>query len=249
MNPAFALSNSGNITVAPGATTGNSSIVSVTGSGGFAGAVALTCAVTPAAASDPAVCSLSAASVTISGATAQTSTLTITTTAATTARVDPKAGGVGWYATAGATLACVLLCGIPGRRRGWQSLFGMLILLACMSTLLVSCGGGGGGGGSSSTSNPGTTAGTYTVTVTGTSGSTAETSYCHSHRELKRLPFGVLLAGGGWMRCSLWYLDRDVLQGEPEFFKRAGHAIEGTSTRPRGQDGAVFSPSIAEGRR
>jgi hypothetical protein len=136
----------------------------------------LTCAVTPVAASDAAGCSLSAASVTISGATAQTSTLTITTTAATTARVDPKAGGVGWYATAGATLACVLFCGIPVRRRGWGSLFGMLILLACMSTLLVSCGGGGGGGGGGSPSNPGTTAGAYTVTITGTSGSTTKTT-------------------------------------------------------------------------
>jgi hypothetical protein len=174
-NPAFALSNSGNITVAPGATTGNSSMISVTGSGGFGGAVALTCTVTPVAASDPAGCSFSAASVTISGATAQTSTLTITTTAATTARVDPKAGGVGWYTAAGATLACVLFCGIPARRRGWRSVFGMLILLACISSLLVSCGGGGGGGGSTP-SNPGTTAGAYTVTITGTSGSSTKTT-------------------------------------------------------------------------
>jgi trimeric autotransporter adhesin len=174
-NPAFALSNSGNITVAPGAATGNSSMISVTGSGGFGGAVALACAVTPVAASDPAGCSLSPASVTISGATAQTSTLTITTTAATTAQVDPKAGGVGWYATAGATLACVLFCGIPARRRGWRSVFGMFILLACMSSLLVSCGGGSGGGGSTP-SNPGTTAGAYTVTITGTSGATTKTT-------------------------------------------------------------------------
>jgi Bacterial Ig-like domain (group 3)/FG-GAP-like repeat/FG-GAP repeat len=174
-NPAFALSNSGNITVVPGAAIGNSSVISVTGSGGFGGAVALTCALTPVAASDPAACSLSPASVTISGAPAQTSTLTITTTAATTAVVDPKAGGVGWYTAAGATLACVLFCGIPGRRRGWRSVFGMLILLACMSSLLVSCGGGSGGGGSTP-SNPGTTAGAYTVTITGTSGSTAKST-------------------------------------------------------------------------
>ena len=174
-NPAFALSNSGSITEAPGAATGNSSMISVTGSGGFSGAVALTCAVTPAAASDPAACSLSPASVTISGATAQTSTLTVTTTAATTAQLDPKAGGVGWYTAAGATLACVLFCGIPGRRRGWRSVFGMLILMACMSGLLVGCGGGGGGGGSTP-SNPGTTAGAYSVTITGTSGSTTKTT-------------------------------------------------------------------------
>jgi hypothetical protein len=131
--------------------------------------------VTPVATSDPAGCSLAPASVTISGATAQSSTLTITTTAATTAGVDPKASGLGWYATGSATLACVLLCGIPARRRGWRSVFGMLILLACISSLLVSCGGGGGGGGSTP-SNPGTTAGAYTVTITGTSGSSTKTT-------------------------------------------------------------------------
>jgi Bacterial Ig-like domain (group 3)/FG-GAP-like repeat len=187
VNPSFALSNSGNITVAPGATSGNTSKISVAGSGGFSAAVALTCAVTPVAASDPAACSLSPTSVTISGATTQTSTLTITTTAAAASsqRVDPKSGGVPWYAAAGATLACVLLCGIPVRRRGWQNLLGMLILLACLATVLTGCGGGGsssgggnssGGGGGSSTGNPGTTAATYTVTVTGTSGTTVETS-------------------------------------------------------------------------
>jgi Bacterial Ig-like domain (group 3)/FG-GAP-like repeat len=183
--PGFALSSSGNITESPGATTGNGSTISVTGSGGFAGAVALTCSVSPAAASDPATCSVSPASVTISGATAQTSTLTVVTTAATSAAlVHPKAGGVPWYAAAGATLACVLFFGIPARRRGWQTLLGMLILLVFASTFLVGCGGGGGGsggsggssGGGSTPANPGTTAGAYKVTVTGTSGSIVETA-------------------------------------------------------------------------
>ena len=185
--PGFALSSSGSITVSPGATTGNGSTISVTGSGGFAGAVALSCAVSPAAASDAATCSVSPASVTISGATAQTSTLTVVTTAATSAAlVHPKTGGVPWYAAAGATLACVLFLGVPGRRRGRQTLLGMLILLVFVSTFLVGCGGGSGGstgsggtGGSGSgggtPANPGTTAGAYTVTVTGTSGSIVKT--------------------------------------------------------------------------
>jgi Bacterial Ig-like domain (group 3)/FG-GAP-like repeat len=177
VNPSFALSNTGNITASPGATSGNTSTIGVTGSGGFGGAVALTCAVSPVAASDPATCSLSPASVTISGTTAQTSTLTVTTTAAASAqRVDPKAGGTRWYATAGATLACILFFGIPAHRRSWRSLLGMLILLTCMSTMLVSCGGGGGGGGGSTPADPGTTAGAYTVTVTGTAGSNIKTT-------------------------------------------------------------------------
>jgi hypothetical protein len=181
--PGFALSSSGNIAVSPGATTGTGSTISVTGSGGFAGAVALTCAVSPAAASDPATCSLSPASVTISGATAQTSALTVVTTAASSAAlVRPKAGGVPWYAAAGAALACVLFFGIPVRRRSWQTLLGMLILLASVSAFVVGCGGnrgsggtGGSGGGGSTPANPGTTAGPYKVTVTGTSGSIVET--------------------------------------------------------------------------
>ncbi len=173
VNPSFALSNSGNVTVSPGATTGNTSTISVTGAGGFNAAVALTCAVSPVATSDPATCTLSPTSVTVSGATAQTSTLTITSTAAVSAeRVDPKPGRAPWYAAV--TLACVLLCGIPARRRRWQSLLGMALLLASLATVLAGCGGGGGGGGN--TGNPGTTPGTYTVTITGTSGSTPETT-------------------------------------------------------------------------
>jgi trimeric autotransporter adhesin len=175
--PSFALSNSGNITVSPGATTGNGATISVTGSGGFSGAVALTCVVTPAAASDPATCSVSPASVTISGTTAQTATLTVSTTAATTASLGGR-----WYAT-GAGLACLLCFGLPGRRRAWQGLLGMVALMIFAATFLVSCGGGssGGGGGStagggSTTSNPGTTAGTYSVTITGTSASTSKTT-------------------------------------------------------------------------
>ena len=65
-------------------------------------------------------------------------------------------------------------------------IIGMLILLVFVSTFLVGCGGGSGGstgsggtGGSGSgggtPANPGTTAGAYTVTVTGTSGSIVKT--------------------------------------------------------------------------
>jgi hypothetical protein len=182
--PGFALSNGGNIAVSPGATTANTSTITVTPSGGFTGAVALTCAIAPAAANDPATCALSPASVTIAGTTAGTSTLTLTTTAATTAALTrPKPGSSRWYAAGGASLACVLLLVIPARRRHVRTMLGLIVLFACLAVGIVSCGGGGGGGGSSGgggggggTSNPGTTAGTYTVTVTGTAGSTTETT-------------------------------------------------------------------------
>ena len=52
------------------------------------------------------------------------------------------------------------------RRRRVPLLAGAVLLAA----LAMSCGGGGGGGGGTTTS-PGTPKGTYTLTVTGTSGS------------------------------------------------------------------------------
>jgi hypothetical protein len=67
----------------------------------------------------------------------------------------------------------MLLFGIPARRRSWRAMLGMLALLSTLAGGLLACGGGGGGGGG--TSNPGTTPGTYTVTVTGTSGTTIAT--------------------------------------------------------------------------
>jgi len=81
--PAIAITGA-NITVVAGAS--GTSTISVTPSGGFTGAVALTCAVTgPAGATSIPTCSLTPPSVTIAGTAASTSTLTVTTTATTTA--------------------------------------------------------------------------------------------------------------------------------------------------------------------
>lgn len=83
----FSLSNSGAISVSPGASTGNTATITVTPSSSFTGSVALTCAVTTSV-SNPVstpTCGLSPTSVSISGTTAETSTLTATTTSTTTA--------------------------------------------------------------------------------------------------------------------------------------------------------------------
>jgi uncharacterized protein YceK len=69
-------------------------------------------------------------------------------------------------------LAGVLLIGIPGRRSKRHSILGSLILIAALGTL------SGCGGGKSSTISkpiPGTTAGTYTYTVSGTGSDSAAT--------------------------------------------------------------------------
>jgi uncharacterized membrane protein YgcG len=103
--------------------------------------------------------------------------MTVTTTAATTgALVRPalRGNGRGLMGAGSAVLALLVLLGIPARRRGWQAMLGAFVLLAAIGSL-AACGGGGssgsGGGGSrggGGTSIPGTTAGTYTFTVTGT---------------------------------------------------------------------------------
>jgi hypothetical protein len=170
----FAMSSSGAISLSAGATSGNTSTISVTPANGFTGAVALTCAVaSPTGANKPATCSISPASVTISGTTPQTAALTVTTSA--TALNEPLK--LFWPSTGGAVLA-LLFFGIPKRRRNWLAMLGLLVLF--ISGVAIGCGGGGsssssgsggtGGGGTT----PGTTSGAYSVTVTGTSGSVTQ---------------------------------------------------------------------------
>lgn len=167
------------VIVASGATTGNTSTITLTPVSGFTGTVNLSCAITPTAASDPATCSLSPASVAISGTIAQSATLTVNSTAPTTCSstlVHPKLPGEPWYAAGGATLAFLLLIGIPAWRRNWRTMLGILALFVILSGGVLACGGGGGGGGNNCTPNSGTTAGTYTITVTGTSGTLTVTN-------------------------------------------------------------------------
>jgi len=164
----FALSNSGGITVAPGATSANTSTITITPAGGFTGMVSLSCSIAPTAATDPATCSIPA-SVSVSGVT--TAALSIGTTAATTALSKPR--NLFWPTAGGAALALVVFFGIPARRRNWPAMLGLLVLFVSIGA--IGCGGGSssGGGGGGGGGNSGTTAGTYTVTVTGTSGTIA----------------------------------------------------------------------------
>lgn len=156
---------SSSINIVPGATTGNTATITVTPANGFTGTVNLTCSISPAAASDPATCSLSPNSVTITGAGAQTATLTIFTTADSTAENQLKKL---LWPSAGTALA-LLLIGLPRRRRNWLAMLGVLLLFVAFGA--IGCGGGGGSSGGGSGGNAGTTPGTYTVTVSGTSGS------------------------------------------------------------------------------
>ena len=174
----FSLSNSAAITVTSQGGTGSSTISVVPGtSNPYAGSVALTCAVTasPTGATDAPTCSLSNTSVTLAGATL-TSTLTISTTAQTTAKLHVPLKSL-FTAGGGFALAALLFFGVPVRRRSRNALrsirtlriLSVTLLFAMMAGAAIGCGGGSSGSsGGGSTPTGGTTTGAYTVTVTAT---------------------------------------------------------------------------------
>ncbi len=164
------------VTIAAGATAGNTSTVTITPSGGFTGAIGLSGAVTasPAGAQDTPTLSFGSTSpVLISSPGAASATLTITTIAAGSAALaHPASPNRRGTIFGGAALACFLLFCFPPRRRS-QALLGLAALLAALAGGAAACG-------SNVTrnvvaNNAGTTPGAYTITVTGTAGATAET--------------------------------------------------------------------------
>jgi hypothetical protein len=161
--PSTATSNGGSMTTTP---------VLVTPGGGFTGGVNLTCSVTGTNPGDVNIpkCSFNPGTVTITNTQAVQSTLTVTTTTAgTTDAADASGSGV-WSAVRGGTMiACVLLFGIPGRRRSLALLRVVLCAAAMGGALggMMGCGGSGSiGSTSTTTSNAanGTTPDNYTVT-------------------------------------------------------------------------------------
>jgi len=142
----------------PGA-SGQTSI-STTALNSFTGTVSFTCTV-PTTMSES-NCTMAPTSASVGG----TSLLTVNTTAPSAAfrPVNPPR----WLIpSAGALLASLLLLLFPARKRRAQLAFGLLVF-ALLAAAFVAC-----GGGSSSTGPPpnsGTPTGTYSITVTGTSG-------------------------------------------------------------------------------
>jgi hypothetical protein len=160
----FTLSGAPVSIVAPGAS--GSSTVTITPKGGFTGSVSVACAVTagPSGAVNAPACSASQPEA-ISGTGSVTSTLSITTTPAAEAALHkPMRPGT---ALGGGTLAALLFFCVPFRRRKWQSLSGLLMFLA-VGLSAIGCGSYSVATGAA---GAGTTAGNYTFTVTGTSGS------------------------------------------------------------------------------
>jgi hypothetical protein len=173
--PGFSVSGTA-VAVAHGGT--KSSTITLTPSGGFTGNVNLSASITsgPAGAQHPPAFTFGSSNpVSITGAGAATAMLTISTTPVTMAAAasPQQPGRSNWYAKGGATLAFLLFSGFAAQRRKWLGLVGMLTVLAVLTGALAACGGGGTKG--AGNNDPGTTAGTYTITVTGSSGPTAAT--------------------------------------------------------------------------
>ncbi|MGA8672031.1 MAG: SBBP repeat-containing protein [Terracidiphilus sp.] len=176
--PSFAIGPGGTtaMTVTRGSTSGNTGTVSMVGANGFNAAVNLTCSVTTTMTdvNDWPTCRLNPISVSISGTAAQTSTLTVTTTAAYSAENRNRI--LFWVSPGGTALALALFFGGFRKRRASGAVLGLLMLF--VSAGISACGGGSGGSsgnGGGGGVNSGTTVGTYTITVTGVSGTTSAT--------------------------------------------------------------------------
>jgi Galactose oxidase, central domain len=181
ISPGFTVSGTA-VSVAQGATTGNTSTITVTPTGGFTGSVALSATLTssPSGALAPPTVSFNSTSpLTIAGNAAGAGTLTIATTASvssTCTSSDQIPSEIPWRAGSGAVLAGLFLFAIPKRSRTWRSILSLVLSFMALVGGVVGCSGGGGrlvpcpGA-----ITPGTTAGTYILTVTATSGAITKT--------------------------------------------------------------------------
>lgn len=167
--PSFTVAGGSIPAIAAGGTA--TSTITITPAGGFTGTVSLGCAISgsPAGAVDPPTCAVSQPSA-ITGTQAVSANLTVTTTGASAAALHNPLRPL--IKLGEGTLVAILFFWFPLRRRKWQTMFG-LQLLATLVTLVSGC-----AGSSQITTRDGggTTAGAYTITVTGTSGSLQSTA-------------------------------------------------------------------------
>ena len=145
------------------------STITITPAGGFTGTVSLGCAISgsPAGAVNPPTCTVSQPSA-ITGTQAVSANMTVTTTGASAAALHSPLRPLTKLSEG--ALVAILFFWLPLRRRKWQTMFGLL-LLATLVTLVSGC-----SGAISTRDGGGTTAGAYTITVTGTSGSLQSTA-------------------------------------------------------------------------
>ena len=172
-NPSYSMAAT-SATVAPGGST--TSIVTISSNNGYAGTVSVACSISasPSGALDIPTCAASQSVTLSSSTTSGTATITVNSTAASSALMRPRVrSGAGWEAGESVALALVVIPLYTRRRRKALSLLvftTVLILLSGMSAC------GGSGSKTPPPSNPGTTPGNYTVTVTAVGNDAAKTA-------------------------------------------------------------------------
>jgi hypothetical protein len=157
--------------VSPGASA--TSTVTLSAGSTFSGTMNLTCTLTssPTGAQSLPTCSLNPASVTLGFGGTGTTVVTISTTAASTTALTLPLGKNLWELSGGGVvLAGLLMLGLPLRRRRWMSMLDLLWVVVAAGA--IGCGNGGTSNSAppSTPSTRATTAGSYTFTVTATSG-------------------------------------------------------------------------------
>ena len=161
ITPDFSLSTSGLTPNPVSAGASSTSSVNINALSAFNGSVALSCSISPSSALAP-TCSISPGSITLGTA----ATLTVRTTG-TTASGSPSRSSALSYALALPLIGVVTAVGFSSDRKKKGNVWVLACLLLAGVVFGVACGGssnsrGGGGTG-------GTPAGTYTITVTGSS--------------------------------------------------------------------------------
>jgi hypothetical protein len=157
-------------TVSPGQTASYS--LALSGTAQFSSSVSLTCSGAPALAT----CTVNPNAVLLNGTNVLNATVTVTTTAASGVVVRPQLPAPPWiWLWTLALLGAVGVWMMGVRRCAWRRAWAPLAVVTLGLMLWAACGGGGGGGGAGPPVNPGTPAGTYPLTVTGTYTSGAST--------------------------------------------------------------------------
>ncbi|MFP5248732.1 MAG: choice-of-anchor D domain-containing protein, partial [Acidobacteriota bacterium] len=164
--PYFSVIAGAPIAIAPGATTGNTSLITVLPLNGFVGTVNLSCAISAAATGASPTCAIPSP-VTVQDS-AVTASLTVNTTGAAARNAVPEV-----FRRCGEIAVALLLLGLPLGRGRRLLVFGVLLVAIAGVT---ACGSGSVNNAIKAQGTSGTPQGNYTVTITAVSGSLTETA-------------------------------------------------------------------------